>query len=190
MLLRLTAIALLMATSHATANDQALQALASSAGTWKGELYYLDYQSGQRFAIPMQAQIEVTPDGATVTRRLTWTDPGSLVYAVVLSTIDRETGELVEAMFREGKGEFMRYDVSDAAIESATKWIVTYEHDGADDGRPARIRHVIERDGGLMTSQKSVRFLDNDVDEFFERNGSKLQLVDLQVGQLVEVAEQ
>ena len=169
---------LLLAASNATATDHALEALASAAGDWEGELYYLDYQSGQRFGIPMRAEIEATPDAATVIRRLTWTDPGNLVYAVLLTTVDRDTGELVEAFFRDGKGEYMRYDVSGARIESATKWQVVYEHDGTDAGRPARIRHAIERDGNLMTSKKSVRFLDGDDGEFFERNGSELRLTE------------
>lgn len=176
---KVTAGFLLFAATSATANDHVLAALASAAGDWEGELYYLDYQSGQRFGIPMRAEIEETPDGATVIRRLTWTDPGNLVYAVLLTTIDRDTGELVEAFFRDGKGEYMRYDVSSATIESATKWQVVYEQDWIDADRPARIRHTVERDGDLMTSKKSVRFLDGDDGEFFVRNGSELRLVDV-----------
>ena len=125
----------------------------------------------------MSIEIEATPDGATVIRRLTWTDPGNLVYAVLLSTIDRDTGELVEAFFREGKGEYMRYHVSAVTAESAIRWRVVYEHDGTDAGRPARIQHTIERDGDLMTTKKSVRFLDGDHSKFFERNGSELRSV-------------
>ncbi len=170
---------LLLAATSAVANDHALEALASAAGDWEGELYYLDYQSGQRFGIPMRTEIEATPDGATVIRRLTWTDPGNLVYAVALTTIDRNTGELVEAFFRDGKGEYMRYDVASATIESATKWQVVYEHDWTDADRPARIRHTVERDGDLMTSKKSVRFLDGDDSEFFTRNGSELRRVEV-----------
>lgn len=170
---------LLLAATSAAANDHALEALASAAGDWEGELYYLDYQSGQRFGIPMRVEIEATPDGATVIRRVTWTDPGNLVYAVLLTTIDRDTGELVEAFFRDGKGEYMRYDVSGAITESATKWQVVYERDGTDADQAARIRHTVERDGDLMTSKKLVQFLDGDDGEFFERNGSELRLVEI-----------
>ena len=166
----------------AAADEQVLEALRSTVGSWEGELYYLDYQSGQRFGIPMAAKIESTPDGATVVRHLTWTDPGNLVHAVVLSTVDRDSGELVEAFFREGKGEYMRYETTRTEIESAVKWTIEYEHNGTDDGRPARIRHTTERNGDRLTSRKSVRFLDDDSGEFFERNGSELNLV--------EVAEQ
>ncbi len=170
---------LLFAATSAAATDHALEALAAATGDWEGELYYLDYQSGQRFSIPMRAEIEATPDAATVIRRLTWTDPDNMVYAVQLTTVDRDTGELVEAFFRDGKGEYMRYEVSGASIASATNWQVVYEHDGTDAGRPARIRHTVERDGDLMTSKKSVRFLDDDDGEFFERNGSELRLVEI-----------
>lgn len=170
---------LLLAATNAAADDHVLAALASTAGVWEGELYYLDYQSGQRFGIPMRAEIEATPDGATIIRRLTWTDPGNLVYAVLLTTIDRDTGELVETFFRDGKGEYMRSDVSSATIESATKWQVVYEQDGTDADRPARIRHTVERDGDQMTSKKSVRFLDDSNGEFFARNGSELRLVEV-----------
>lgn len=179
MLEKVVAGLLLVAAVSAAANDQALEALGSAVGDWEGELYYLDYQSGQRFGIPMRAEIEATPDGATVIRRLTWTDPGNLVYAVLLTTIDRETGELVEAFFRDGKGEYMRYDISGTCIESTTKWQVVYEHDGTDADRPARIRHTVKRDGDLMTSKKSVRFLDGDDDKFFERNGSELRRIEM-----------
>lgn len=179
MIKKIAAGFLLLAATSASADDHALEALASAAGDWAGELYYLDYQSGQRFGIPMRAEIEATPDGATIIRHLTWTDPGNLVYAVLLTTIDRDTGELVEAFFRDGKGEYTRHVVSSATFESATQWQVIYEQDGTDADRPARIRQTVERDGDLMTSKKSVRFLDGDDDEFFARNGSELRLVEV-----------
>ena len=180
---RMLAIAvLLLISSLATAGEQVMEALRSTIGSWDGELYYLDYQSGQRFDIPMQATVKSTPDGATLIRHLTWTDPGNLVHAVVLSTIDRDTEELVEAYFRNGKAEYLRYDVISANIASDTTWSLKFEQEGTDGNRPARIRITAERDGDRMTSKKSVRFLDDPEGEFFERNGSELRLV--------EVAEQ
>ena len=180
---RIFAAALMLLIAPVAATDeQVLEALRSTVGSWEGELYYLDYQSGQRFGIPMQAAVESTPDGATVIRRLTWTDPGNLVHAVVLSTIDRDTGELVEAFFREGKGEYLRYEVTRADITSMTDWKIEFENDGTDADRPARIRISTQRDGDLLTSRKLVRFLADESGEFFERNGSELRLV--------EVAEQ
>ena len=156
--------------------DEALSSiLDASTGAWEGELYYLDYQSGQRFAIPMRVDAEITPDGATLVRGLTFTDPGSLVHAVNLVTVDRDSGELVEAYFRQGKGEILRYEIVDASYENDRQWQLVYEEDGTDNDRPARIRHTIERKGDQMTSTKEVRFLDED-GEFFLRNGTELRV--------------
>ena len=175
--LRLLPFLLLVLCHPALAEDTALQALLTSTGKWEGELYYLDYQSGQRFGIPMRADITTTPDGATLVRKLTWTDPGNLVHAINLVTVDRESGELVEAFFREGKGEYMRYEIESVSFVSNSDWTITYEHDGTDDNRPARIRHTTQRDGDRMVSTKSVRFLDDDRAEYFERNGAELTRV-------------
>ena len=57
-LTRLTGAILLLAAAQGVADDRVSQALAASAGSWEGELYYVDYQSGQRFAIPMKADVE------------------------------------------------------------------------------------------------------------------------------------
>jgi len=167
---------LLIIPSLVQADKHAASVLEASTGAWEGELYYLDYQSGQRFGIPMRIDAELTPDGATLVRRLTFTDPGNLVHAVSLSTIDRDTGELVEAYFREGKGETNRYEVVNTDFSGGAIWELVYEHDGIDGDRPARIRHTITRDGNSMTSSKEVRFLDEE-DEFFLRNGTELELV-------------
>ena len=171
------ALALLLIWSRASAGDDAMTALASTSGTWEGELFYLDYQSGRRFGIPMRIDAEVTPDNATLLRRITYTDPGNKVYAVNLVTIDSETGELVEAYFRDGGAEQLRYDVTKYVLNSPTHWEVTYEHDGTDDGRPARIRHRLTRDGNRLTSEKAVRFADDSESTYFLRNGTDLTLV-------------
>lgn len=177
MLYRFVALGLMFTAASTAANDDAREVLVALAGQWDGELYYLDYQSGERFSIPMTAEIEATPDGATVIRHLTWSDPNSLVYAIQISTFDRDTGELVEAFYREGKGEYMRYDVSGLTIESAANWQIVYEHLGYDADRPALIRHTMTRDRNLLTSKKAVCFRDADEDSCFERNGSELRLI-------------
>ena len=150
--------------------------LSASTGTWEGELYYLDYQSGQRFGIPMRVDASLTPDGATLVRRVVFTDPGTLVHAINLATIDRDTGEIVESYFRQGRAEMSRAAVVVAEFTSNSEWHLVYELDGTDDDRPARVRHTIVRNGDSMTSKKEVRFLDGD-ETYFERNGSELTLV-------------
>lgn len=157
------------------ADDTMLDILAASTGTWEGELYYLDYGSGQRYGIPMRIDAEITPDGATLIRKLTFTDPESLVHAVNLSTVERSSGELVEAYFREGAAELMRYSIIASDYSDDERWRIVYEADGTDDNRAARIRHTIRRDGEKITSSKEVRFLDTDGD-FFLRNGTDMRL--------------
>ncbi|MDJ0708804.1 MAG: hypothetical protein QNJ14_00370 [Woeseiaceae bacterium] len=166
----------LLVTHEVTLAGEAEAILKASAGTWEGELYYLDYQSGQRFGIPMRVEASVTPDGATLVRRLIFTDPGVLVHAINLATIDRDTGELVESYFREGSGELSRSSVVSAEYTSETEWRLVYELDGIDDGKAARIRHTVVRDGDGLNSRKEVRFVDGDL-KYLERNGSELKLV-------------
>ena len=144
-------------------------------GKWQGTLYYLDYQSGQQFGIPMAQTVRTTPDGATLIRETTWTDPGNLVYAVSLNTIDEETGEFVESFYREGSAEHSRYKVTDSEFHSIESWRFTYEHIGEDDNREATIRHIIEREGDQIKSSKSVRF--DGSEAFILRNRTELSLV-------------
>ena len=62
--------------------DETLEAvLAASVGEWDGQLYYLDYQSGERFGIPMRVSASVTPDGVTLKR-------GVLLGRIVLKAAD------------------------------------------------------------------------------------------------------
>ena len=176
--MRLASVLVLIVTfaSLARADEASLSVLAASVGTWEGELYYLDYQSGQRFGIPMRVEADITPDGATLIRRLTFTDPGNLVYAVNITTVDRGYGQLVEAYFREQSAEFLQAKIVAVEYDDDSRWRLVYELDGTDDDRPARIRHTIERSGNQMTSSKEVRFLDQE-SEFFLRNGTELRLV-------------
>jgi hypothetical protein len=171
--LSLLALVLLYSTAHA--DDDAAAILTASAGTWNGTLYYLDYQSGQRFGIPIQIDAEVTPDRATLIRKLTFTDPGAQVHAVSLSTVDRDSGELVEAFFREGKGEWLRSTITEAMFESSENWRIVYEQEGRDNDQPATIRHTIERDGNSMTTQKEVRFMEEG-SAFLLRNSTEVTL--------------
>lgn len=172
---QLIAIAL-FASALARADEPVSAVLAASTGVWEGELYYLDYRSGERFGIPMKIEAELTPDGATLIRRLTYTDPGVLIHAVNLATLERESGELVEAWFREGSAELLRYTIVDIEFTNESRWRVVYAQDGTDDNRPARIRHTMERDGDTISSSKEVRFLEEDGD-FLLRNGSEVRKV-------------
>ncbi len=169
-------VLLILLNAAAMADNPSTAILNASTGHWEGELYYLDYQSGERFGIPLRIDASMTPDGATLVRHLTFTDPGVLVHAISLATIDRDSGEYVEAFFREGRTELSRATISSSEYESATEWRLVYQFDGTDDDRPARIRHTVERKGATMHSKKEVRFLDDDAG-FFLRNGTEVRLV-------------
>ncbi|MEM7280952.1 MAG: hypothetical protein AAF438_04925 [Pseudomonadota bacterium] len=158
------------------ANSAEQNVLEGLSGVWNGELYYLDYQSGQRFGIPMRVEASVTPDGATLTRNVTYTDPGNLVYVVNVVTITQE-GQLKEAFFRDSEAQMLNYNIDSLNYKSESKWTLVYSHEGTDNNRPAKIRHTIQRDGEDLTSSKEVRFLSGEQSNgFFLRNGTELSL--------------
>ena len=72
--------------------------------------------------------------------------------------------------------ELSRYTIAESRYTAKHDWQVVYEQDGTDDGRPARIRHTIVRDGDRIKSAKEVRFLDAD-EAFFLRNGTEVRLL-------------
>ena len=172
-----TLFALLLLCGPAWADDDGITILNAATGTWSGELYYLDYQSGERFGIPLTIEAETTPDGATLIRRFVFTDPGVLVHAVSLATVDRETGQLVEAYFREGRSEYLRYTVTEQVFNAEDDWRIVYEQEGVDNDRPAMIRNTMKRNGANMSSTKEVRFLDESP-KYFVRNGTEITLQD------------
>lgn len=154
---------------------QARLALASLEGTWLGELYYLDYQSGQRFGIPMLVNAERTPDGATLLQRVRFTDPGAEVYAVTLTTVEADSGDILEAYFREQRGEFARYALTSVDYASPADWTLVMTRAGTDDDRPANIRITLARRGDDLDSHKEVQFTDQADARWFKRNGTELK---------------
>ena len=153
-----------------------LTLLLETQGDWEGELYYLDYQSGQRFAIPMRVTATATADGATLTRAITYTDPGNLVYAQQLLTVSEDQTVLKESYFRERNGEFFSSQLTDVTQSDVNHWLKAFHEQGEDDGRPAEIRHEWQREGDALLTRKLVRFADQPDADFIERNGSRLVL--------------
>ena len=97
--------------------------------------------------------------------------PDTLVWREELSYNE----PLVETYFRQGKGEYFRYEIEEVQFESDQNWQLVYSHQGTDDDRPARLRHTLKRSGDSLTSSKEVRFIDGD-DEYVLRNGTELRL--------------
>ena len=160
-----------------------LQATASedwrrgSVGNWEGDLYYVDYQSGKRFGIPMSQTVRATPDGHTLIRETTWTDPGRLVHAVSLMTIDADTGELIESFYREGSAETFRYQIKESHFESMDQWQLVYQNEGLENGQPALIIQTVTRSKGQITTEKKVRVVGEEA--FIMRNSSSMKLVNV-----------
>ena len=158
------------------------------AGAWEGELQYLDYQSGQRFGIPMFVQASALPDGNTVFRDIVFTDPDNLVYAS--STTRYNVDNVIEAYFRDGDAELFEYVLDrvelltkDMSEDGRSPWILVMSREGLDDDRPALIRLRHSQTANTQTVVKEVRYLDT-VDQatgrqtWIERNRTVLQRVD------------
>ena len=171
----LVGVALFFTLFAVNADNPKSLVLQNSVGLWKGELYYLDYQSGRRFSIPVEYNAVLPPDNSVLTKQLVYTDPGVKVYATSSMTFDNETGELVESYFREGKGQLFRYQIDSIAFQDNQNWSLIYSETGEDDNKPAIIKHTLIRAGQNLSSKKEVKF--DDSESFFLRNGSNLQLV-------------
>ena len=169
----LTTLALLLSclsaqAESATAPPSILEAM---TGEWEGQLYYLDYQSGQRFGIPLAVRARLSPDGVTLTREMTYTDPGVLVHAVSLSTFDRDSGEWLEAYFREGRGEVSRQAVTQKE-QTVDGWTLTTSTTGQDDNRTATIEQRWVVTANRIVSEKWVRYEGEEA--FILRNSTEL----------------
>lgn len=151
--------------------------LASQAGKWQGELYYLDYLSDERYSIPMRINAELSPDGVTLIRHITFTDPSNEVHAVNVMTFDEEANELVESYFRQHSGELFRYQIDNYKFVDPHQWHINFSHQGVDDERPAKIIHRIEMSGKKLSSEKHVCY-QSQPNNCFLRNGSKLTLIE------------
>lgn len=174
------------AQSPAAGNLPTLQEIrAQMAGNWEGELLYLDYQSGQRFGIPMRVEAELMPDGLTVFRKTTFTDPGNLVHVSSLTSYAIEG--IFEAYFRNRKGEFYEYQLERMEFlepmpsgRRTEDWAIVISRQGTDDDRPAEIQIRISQAGDTQTAVKEVRFLENGQPsgDWVERNRTVLSRVD------------
>lgn len=152
--------------------------LHQTIGKWRGELYYLDYQSGQRFAIPMLVEASLSSDQETLIRQLTYTDPENLIYATQLLTLNEQESQLAEAYFRDNQGESLDYTITKVQITDDEHWRVEFESESFDDERKALVLHKLERKGNQLFSQKKVKYLDDSEGKFIVRNGSKLTLME------------
>ncbi|MEM7786126.1 MAG: S41 family peptidase [Bacteroidota bacterium] len=136
------------------------------AGDWTGTLVYTDYgDDATRVTLPITASGQITRDdrlGADALRLdVVFTEPDGSPGGTGSTTL----AALPEARAFGYDGEAWQV-LSHAA--SADGFEVVIEAEGADNNRPATIRHTIRHRDGVLTDRKDVRY--QGTDAFFERN--------------------
>ena len=159
----------------------AAAARASLAGSWEGELGYLDYSANRWFSIPVKTRVIDQGDGATMLRVSDF-DDGPKVGNVRITTgelFDGKASTVAVALLRKGRAvEVTTYAVRiDPASRDATHWTMIEETKGSDDDRPATLRLTTVHDGDKVETLKEVDFLDDDKSEWLTRNRTRLTRV-------------
>ncbi len=175
--------ALLTAAVPAAAQDAApaitpTEARASTAGSWAGQLQYLDYSSGEWQGIPVTVTVTVEGDGNTLSRRAAFDDGPrvGLVYITSLSMLAKDGATEYTTAFRAGRTpELSAHTLTLTAAADAEHWTMLAVRDGTDDDRPARIRETTTRDGASLVTLKEVDFLDEPGEQWFSRNRTVLE---------------
>lgn len=150
---------------------------AGTAGNWKGQLEYRDYQADRWFGLPVQVRIEIMRDGLTLIRHADF-DDGPKTGIVTITTaalLDPATGREQSVSFRKGRdAELDTATMRLTRAEAADRWTIEQVQDGRDDDRPARIRETTKRDGATMVTLKEVDFLDDQTETWLTRNRTTL----------------
>ncbi len=129
-------------------------------GAWRGALEYRDYQSGNKFELPMTAQIEVGMDNATITRVSTFDDGPvtGMVYITTVSLFDKTASQVTNAVFRKSHTVDMWIDDARvAAYQDGSHWTIVYQHVGIDNEKPAEVRITQTRIGDTLITLKEVK---------------------------------
>lgn len=129
-------------------------------GAWRGALEYRDYQSGNKFELPMTAQIEVGLDNATITRVSTFDDGPvtGMVYITTMSLFDKTASKVTNAVFRKSRAVDMWIDDAKVtAYQDASHWTIVYQHVGIDNEKPAEVRITQTLIGDTLITLKEVK---------------------------------
>ena len=132
----------------------------SLKGAWRGALEYRDYQSGNKFELPMTAQIEVGLDNATITRVSTFDDGPvtGMVYITTMSLFDKTASKVTNAVFRKSRAVDMWIDDAKVtAYQDASHWAIVYQHVGIDNEKPAEVRITQTLIGDTLITLKEVK---------------------------------
>ena len=155
--------------------------VAGTAGTWRGELQYRDYQSNQWMGLPMDVDVVAQPDQVTTIRTARYDDgpKTGIVTITGVSIIDPTTATESYASFRKnramdtGTAHIDRVDVGSDAIH----WTIVTTEKRIDGDSPAQVRETTTRDGDTLTTLKEVNPDNDGADIWLPRNRTVLKRV-------------
>ena len=150
---------------------------AGLAGKWTGALGYRDYQSNKLFELPVKTDVQALPDKATVIRVSSFDDgpKTGFVYITSASLYDSAKSTVTTTTLRKGRPvESSAEAVTAVTYTDPTHWVVRYENDGTDDGKPALLRTTETRDGDTVTAVKEVMPKDQTAKGWQFRNQTRL----------------
>ena len=153
------------------------EARASTAGAWRGELQYRDYQSDRWIGIPVSVTVEPIGDGVTLVRRAVFDDGPArgAVYITTLEMLGKDGATEYTTSFRAGREpEVDSAKLAVAEARAPDRWTIVATRTGTDDDRPANIRETLSRDGNTLTSLKEVDFTDDTGEAWLQRNRTVL----------------
>ena len=148
-------------------------------GRWTGALEYRDYQSGQRFLLPMEVQVQLGADGATLTRVARFDDgpQTGAVYITTVSLFDKTGQRVASASFRKGRDvEAISEDARVLDYTDAQHWVVVYQRRGQDGNHAADIRITQTRQGPSLVAVKEVKRPEQPDSDYLFRNQTTLVL--------------
>jgi hypothetical protein len=150
---------------------------AGLAGQWTGTLGYRDYQSDQLFELPVRTEIRALADGVSVIRYSAFDDgpKTGTVWITTASLFNPATGSVQSVALRKGKPlDLSNERVTVTAYTDRTHWTLTFEEDGSDDDKPAKLRVTETRTGDTLLAVKEVRPLSGGDGKWQFRNQTKL----------------
>jgi hypothetical protein len=135
-------------------------ALAATAGEWRGELQYRDYQSDRWEGLPMTVAVVAQPDGVTTLRTAQFDDgpKAGMVTITTATIVDPARGTAGYAMLRKGRA----VDAGEARVTSfmpgadAAHWTLVTQERRQDGDGIAQVRETTVRDGDTLTTTKDV----------------------------------
>lgn len=153
--------------------------LANTAGQWRGELAYRDYQSDKWEGLPVEVTVAAQPDGVTTVRTAAF-DDGPKTGTVWITTISIVEADLLRtATVRKGRAiETGTARLTVVAARDATNWTMIAQDRRIDGDGMAQVRETTIRDGATMTTLKEVDPEGDGKDIWLPRNRTVLTRID------------